>query len=318
MNIVSTTKLKGIFYNSKKAICSIYESGLMVYNCLKQSQLYHLDYTEDRYFFNNYDFAIVNEHYVVNNWITKNMIELFNKPVFCIVTEVCFTDTYIDRSPNFYTGYIVLDTSINEKNNIYAFPRPLEDYYNNNLINYEDNTIPIIGSFGFATYGKSWHKIVEETQKEFEEAIIRFNIPKATYIPNNEENINEIVSMCNGILKNPRIKLEITHYNFSKEELIKWCSANTINCFIYERQHCFNSGLCATTDQAIVSGRPLLISSDVTFRHIHKFIDYYPNISIKEAIIKTQDGVKKMKEEWSSKNFLNKFEKIINNYVNNN
>ena len=73
---------------------------------------------------------------------------------------------------------------IDEQSNIYGFPRPLEDFYVIQPYN-NDINIPIIGSFGFATFGKSWYKIVEETQKDFEEAIIRFNIPFATYIPDN-------------------------------------------------------------------------------------------------------------------------------------
>jgi FkbM family methyltransferase len=301
---------KGIFYNSKKSMCSIYESGLMVYNCLKKSDMYHLDYTEDTTFLYDYDFCIVNEHLTVNNWITKEMITKFNKSAFCIVTEVSFSKNCISESPNFYTAYIVLDISIDEQSNIYGFPRPLEDFYVIQPYN-NDINIPIIGSFGFATFGKSWYKIVEETQKDFEEAIIRFNIPFATYIPDNESRINYIISSCKSVLKNPKIKLEITNFNFSKEELIKWCSENTINCFIYEREHLFTAGLCATTDQAIVSERPLLVSKDITFRHIHKYIDYYPNISIKQAIENTIDGVKKMKEDWSSKKFLQKFEHIL-------
>jgi FkbM family methyltransferase len=307
-------KKKGIFYNSKKATCSIYESGLMVYNCLKRSHMYELEYTEDTNFLYNYDFCIVNQHFTVNNWITEPMIKLFNKPAFCVVTEVSFSNNCVAKSPNFFTAYIVLDTTINEINNIYAFPRPLEDNYD--IILNEENKIPIIGSFGFATVGKSWHKIVEEVQKEFDEAIIRFNIPYATHIPDNQYRINSVIHECMSVLKNPNIKLQITHNIFSKEELIKWCSQNTINCFFYEREHMFNSGLCATTDQAIVSERPLLVTKDITFRHIHKYIDYYPNISIKQAIQNTINGVNKMKQDWSSKHFLEKFETIFLLYEN--
>lgn len=301
-------KLKGMFYNSKKASCSIYESGLMVYNCLKQSLFYSLDYTEDQNFVYEYDFAVVNEHFTVNNWVTKQMVKQFNKPVFCIVTEVSFTEKYIDKSPNFYTAYMVLDSSITEKNNIYGFSRPLEDYI---IPNHCENKIPVIGSFGFATSGKNWHKIVEETQKYFDEAIIRFNIPYATHIPNNKEQIDKVIVSCKNVITNPNINLEITHHNFSKEELINWCANNTINCFLYDREHLFTSGLCATADQAIISEKPLLVSKDCTFRHIHKYIDFYPNISIKQAIQNTIKGVKKMKQDWSSKNFLEKFESIF-------
>lgn len=303
---------KGIFYNSKKALCSIYETGLMVYDCIKKSPFYSLSYTEDRNFNYDVDFAIVNEHFTVNNWITKENVKKFNKPIFCIVTEISFSDNYIDKSPNFYTAYFLLDPSIDEKNNIYGFPRPLKEY---KIKQYPQNDIPIIGSFGFPTVGKEWHKIVEETQKCYDKAIIRFNIPHATYVPNSQTEINNIILQCKNVLYKPDIIIQLSNKNFTEQELIDWCSQNTINCFLYNREHIFNSGLCATTDQAIISERPLLISNDKTFRHIHKYLDYYPNISIKDAIESTSDSVKKIKEEWSSKNFQNKFQNILFHFL---
>jgi hypothetical protein len=125
------------------------------------------------------------------------------------------------------------------------------------------------------------------------------------------EEINKIRNGINTVLKKPGIDIKITSDNYSKEELIDLCSKKTINCFFYNRQHMFRSGLSAVTDQAISSGRPLFVTSDCTFRHIHKYIDCYPKIGIKEAIENTHDGVLKMKNEWSSENFLRKFEKII-------
>ena len=302
----------GIFYNSKKALCSIYESGLMVYNSLKQSTLYTLDYTEDQDFLFNYDFAIVNEHCTVNNWVTYNMIAQFDKHVFCVVTEVSFEYPFISKSPSYYTAYIVLDISIEDNTNIYSFGRPLEDYI---TPEYKEKNIPIIGSFGFATEGKKWEKIVEEVQNEFDEALIRINIPYATHVPDNQTRIHKVTMKCFNVLTKPNVKLEITNNNFSKEELIDWCSQNTINCFFYERDSIYDAGLWATTDQAIISERPLLVTGDKTFRHIHKYIDYYPNIKIKEAISKTTEGVKQMKNDWSSKNFCKKFESILSKYI---
>jgi hypothetical protein len=43
----------------------------------------------------------------------------------------------------------------------------------------------------------------------------------------------------------------------------------------------------------------------------HSYIKNSSEIGLKEAIQTTQEGVKKMKNEWSSTNCLNKFERII-------
>ena len=124
---------------------------------------------------------------------------------------------------------------------------------------------------------------------------------------------------CKKIIKKPGILIKITSLNLTKEELIKLCSEKTINCFFYNRNHLFSAGLSAVTDQAISSGKPLLVTGDRTFRHIHKYIPYYPNITIKKAIEITKEGVLKMKNDWSSNNFCLKFENILfnNNYLRN-
>ena len=95
-----------------------------------------------------------------------------------------------------------------------------------------------------------------------------------------------------------------------KDELIKWCGANTLNCFFYDRYTIgFKHGLCAVTDQAISAGKPLLTTGDPTFRHITKYLKPYPEISIKDAI--HQNSVLKMQEDWSPDEFLTKFESLL-------
>jgi hypothetical protein len=303
--------MKGIFYNSKHAACSIWESGKMCYDALSKSTTYTLDYSEETILDTQYDFAIFNHHPTVNNWTTANIIQSYNKPTFCIVTEVAFSKDVIYFSPKYFNHYIVLDPTVTETSSIHAFGRPLEDFDIPNEL--DTNGIPSIFSFGFATYGKEWHKIVELVQNDFNDANIHFNIPKATYVPQDMHDsiIHSIHNECNKIIIKKGIQLKITHDNLSKEELIKLCSKQTINCFYYNREHIFLAGLAAVTDQAISAGRPLLVTGDRTFRHIHKYIDYSPNISIKEAIKKTQQGVLLMKSDWSSANFLLKFEKIL-------
>ena len=306
---------KGIFYNSKHSLCSIWESGKMCYDALKNSTKYSLDYSEETTMDNSYDFAIFNQHFTVNNWMNCDIIKKFNKPTFCIVTEVTFGDNPIGSSPNYFNHYIVLDSTISETNIIHAFGRPIEDFDLSTINNIQfENTVPKIFSFGFATLGKEWHKIVEAVQNEYDNAAIHFNIPKGTHVGLETHNnlINDLRKKIGNILYKPGIGIKITSDNLSKTELIELCSTKTINCFFYYREHMYKAGLAAVTDQAISSGRPLLITTDCTFRHIHKYLDCYPNIGIREAVEKNKEGVLKMKTDWSQKNFLLKFEKIMN------
>jgi hypothetical protein len=179
-------------------------------------------------------------------------------------------------------------------------------------LNKKNNDIPVIGTFGLATHGKHFDKLLYHINDNFDEAIIRINIPHATYVPADIETqiLDNIIEHSKKIKRT--IKVELTRKYMTNTELIEWCSENTINCFFYFREeYGFNAGLSATTDQAIISERPLLITSDRTFRHIHRYLDYYPNINIKQAIEGTSDGVKKMKYDWSTENFVNKFNVIL-------
>ncbi len=60
------SQIKGLFINNKKAKDSIFESGHMVFQCLKQSDQYLLDYVEvdvnNRSIKKGYDFYFFNYH----------------------------------------------------------------------------------------------------------------------------------------------------------------------------------------------------------------------------------------------------------------
>jgi hypothetical protein len=295
---------KGIFYNSKKTQCSIYESGIMCYNALKKSNKYTLEYSDNCYNGEKYDFAIFNHHILVNNWMNESIIKKINCKTFCIVLEVGEHENLMPQTIKIFDHYMIIDPTIKESNNIHAFPRPLEDY---EIIKYE-NEIPIIGSFGFVTSGKNWHCIIQQVNEEFDQAIIKINLPYATYVSNSKHITEKLTNELFSIEKKKNIILEITHEYMDKKELINWCSKNTINFFPYYRNM---DGLAAVTDQAIVAEKPILVTKNKTFRHILKYLKPFPEINIKEAIKINKEGVLKMKNDWSSDNFFKKFEILL-------
>ena len=306
-------KRKGVFYNSIEAKCSIYESGRMCYNALKTSQNYTLHYNESKTFNGNgYDFAIFNHHPATCNWMRPEMFRNYSGKTFCIVTEVTFHGpSPIQRSPDYYNHYIVLDPTVRETAKIHAFPRPLEEIDYSSLPNAEERGYPVIGSFGFATPGKDWHTIVEAVQAEYDTALVRFNMPFASYVPGNQERIDQAMAACKKILKKPGIKIELTHTYMTPRELIRWCARNTINCFFYHREVTTPAGLAAVTDQAVSSGRPLLVTRDQTFRHLLTYIKPFPDIGIKQAIASSHEQVRRMRQDWNPTNFAAKFERIL-------
>ena len=301
--------MRGLFINNKKAKDSIYESGLMAYQCLNLSKKYILDYVEidagNREIKLGYDFYFFNYHHVTMNWLDTAKLKKQVGFVITMILEVSPNDAFVLCPENDFNIYCVLDPTIMSKGNLYSFPRPLEK------IDFEipvtKNEIPVIGTFGFATKGKGFEKVVEAVNKEFQKALVRINIPFGDYVPNSKAYSAELSKICRDLAK-PGIEVMITHNFMSKDELIKWCAGNDLNCFLYDRDM---PGLSATTDQAIISGRPLSVSDNPTFRHITAFLPPYPTITLKESIEKSTIFVQEMITAWSQQNFVAKFEQII-------
>ncbi len=306
-------KLTGLFINCPEAQDSIFESGKMAFQCLLNSDYFSLDYCEtnfqNRTISTGYDFYLFNYHNVTMSWLdTKLLKSLFPGVKMTVVLEIAPNDPFVYCSPDDFDVYVALDPTLeNQPKNVYAFPRPLEAV--ENPAPYQPKDIPLIGSFGFATKGKGFEHLIEAVNREFDRATVKINIPFASYADSTREYAEYLSARC---LEKARkgIDVIVTHDFMSKAELIKWCGENTINCFLYDRNM---PGLAATTDQAISSGRPLIISKNDTFRHIEKFITPYPQQTLKEAIENTQEKVWEIQREWSPENFRRKFENVLLN-----
>jgi len=302
---------KGLFVNCRQAQDSIFESGLMVYNCLKYSDQYNLDYqeidVENRSIKLGYDFYFFNYHPATMSWLqTSKLKKELGGLVITMILEILPNDPFVMCPDSHFHGYCVLDPTIKSRNKkVYSFPRPLEEA--KNLPDYVPNEIPVIGSFGFATKGKGFTHVVDAVNKEFDKAIVKINIPYGDFVPNSDAYAKRLSDLCKQRAKKG-IEVIVTHDYMSKDDLIKWCRSNTLNCFLYDRQM---PGLAATTDQAISAARPLSVSNNETFRHILAYVPGYPKASLKESIEKSLDTVLQMQKDWSPDAFKIKFEKML-------
>jgi hypothetical protein len=282
----------------------------MVYNCIKKSNQFSLDYIElkkeNLLIPGNYDFYLFNYHFSTTGWLDTKSIKKLPGLKGTIILEVLPNDPFVYCSPFDFDFYCVLDPSMTFRHRkVFAFPRPLDEY--RGPLSTKENEIPIIGSFGFATKGKGFEHVVEAVNKEFDKAIVRINIPHGSYVDASHQYAKALAEKCTAIAKEG-ITVQVTHDFMSKDALIYWCSENTLNCFLYDRSM---PGLAATTDQAITSEKPLAVSDNETFRHITKFMRPYPSQPLKESISKSPTIVKRIKQEWSSASFMKLFEKMI-------
>jgi len=304
---------KGLFVNTRKANCSIYSSGLMIYNALKDSVDYELTYKEISHIdvnslhsgnYKPYDFYIFNYHHntmrLHEGVDSRYFVNLPGKKI-CIILEMTADDPFIFMRPEGFDEFLVLDPTFESKqNNIHAFSRPLSNFRS---IKHYDSIpeVPVIGSFGYATFDKGFHLIAAAVSHEFDKAILRINLPPSTFA---DVAVNRhfgadyktmIEDQCRANLK-VGIELQFTRDYFSDDQLIDWCAENTLNCFFYTRDL---PGLAATTDQVVMSGAPLLVSSNTTFRHIHKYVQPYPAQSLKDAILNGAQNIEQMQKDWS-------------------
>jgi len=309
-------KLRGVYLNQPKAKCSIYESGQMVFNALQLSDRFSLEYfaldPESASQIPPADFYLFNYHHATMAWLDTNSLKHLPGKKITVVLEMLPGNPFVYISPDIFDAYLVLDPTMDIDNSkVYGFPRPLEEP---KIVSpYVEKEIPWIGTFGFSTPGKGFELVVDAVNREFDRAVVRINIPPGTFADDHafrmhKRNYAEYLSeLCSRVAK-PGIEVRLTRDFMSKEELIEWCAQNTLNCFLYARNQ---PGLSATTDQCITTGRPLAVSANETFRHLHQYIRPYPEVSLRESIANSIAGVQQMREDWTPRKFSLRMEKVL-------
>jgi len=259
-----------------------------------------------------YDFIIFNYHpFTMAPHLSAEKVKLRREKTFSIVLEIEPDNPYAFVPPEAFDGLIVLDPTVRADGRAWPFPRPLSGIPRQPEPRRVDR--PTIGSFGLATPGKGFELLMSAVNLEFDSALVRINISPSTYADPIMQQTHRrpfgeyLGELCKQIAK-PGIDVEITHEFMSDADLLDWCEGNDINAFMYTRRQ---SGLSATTDQAIMSGRPLLISANDTFRHIHPYILPYPRNTLRDAMAHSTPAVRRMQQDWSVKAFADTFRQML-------
>jgi FkbM family methyltransferase len=288
----------------------------MVYESLLGSTRYDLSYQEidiaHREIPVSYDFYVVNYHDSTSmEWLDTSCVRRLPGLKIAIVLEVAPNNPFVRVSPEDFDAYMVLDPTVARINSkVFPFPRPLEAGLANEAL--LSDTRPVIGTFGLPTKGKGFGRIVRAVNDEFDDAVIRMNIPSADYIPPaDREAVQAVIEELRRTTK-PGVELVVSRDYMSKQDLIRWCARNTLNVFLYDRAM---PGLAATTDQAVSSGRPLAVSANDTFRHIHTYLIPYPFRTLKESIAVSAAEVARMQSDWSPASFQRTFEGLLEDFA---
>ena len=311
-------RLPAIFLNSPKAQCSIHESGNMIYSAIRESQNFEWDYVDLDYgeavHAKNYACAIYNYHPATMPFLDLDKIRKSNLFKGTIILETLPDSVFALCPSDVFDFHLAIDPTIKvQPGHIYSLPRPIGKCYALRDEENQSEAIPTIGTFGLGTPGKGFERVVDAVNREFKKAIIRVNIPTAEFCDSGTYGLHQkpyadyLVTTMKRVAK-PGVRIEYTRHFWSQEELVQWCRNNTVNVFLYDR---LQPGLSATTDQAIAAGRPLVVSDNTTFRHIHPYVQPYPFWSIKDSIANGKKAVGDMQNAWNAESFRADFEHAL-------
>jgi len=329
---------KILFVSHKKAQCGVYEFGKSITNVLQHSKRYQFIRAEcssltelQTAIAKNAPAAII-YNYVssVLPWaatkigfnLYKNNIASLSIPQIGIIHDI--TQRVADAATNYkkrllfggashltnslFDFYIAPDPTLLLRNPlVYKTGRLIPSYQNN----FPVPSMPVIGSFGFGTPKKGFEKIVQLVQQEYDEAVIRFNIPAADFGDKNGVNARAITEKCKALIVKPGVQLIVTHDFLDNKAMFDFLAKNTVNIFLYEDKS--GRGLSSTVDNAMAVQRPIAVSDSVMFRHI---FDVEPSVCVTKNNLKTiiKNGfapLQKHYNEWSAENLLWEYGRIL-------
>jgi SAM-dependent methyltransferase len=330
---------KILFVSHKKARCGVYEFGKNITDVLRHSKRYQFIRVEcsslaelQTAITENAPAGIIyNYHPSVLPWMATRVgpklyrnniasIQILQIGIIHEITQYAadtataykkkFLPVGVSRLSNsLFDYYIAPDPTLLLRNPfVYKTGRLIPSYQNN----FPLPSKPVIGSFGFGTPKKGFEKIVQLVQQEFDEAIIRFNIPAADFGDKTGVNARIIAEKCKALVVKPGIQLIVTHDFLDNKTMLDFLAQNTINIFLYENTT--SRGLSSTVDNAISVQRPVAVSDSIMFRHV---FSTEPSVCITKNNLKTiiQNGfapLKKYYNEWNSENLLWDYERILN------
>lgn len=315
--------IKVLYVNHRQQQCGVYEFGKGIGKALLNSKKFTVRYCECDSFrelkkeYNVFhpDIIIYNFHPSTMKWVLpENKFDApvtYKLPAIHIGTIHEVHQQLADETrDDVFDFHIAPDPTLLLKNPIVfktgrLLPRKP-------LARMQNGKIPVIGSFGFATSGKGFDKIINLVQNEFDEAIIRLNIPFAKFGDETGELAKRIAVQCNELLVKKSIQLQVDHDYLADEDLLEFLSSNTINVFLYDDMPA--RGISSATDWALASGRPLAISKSRLFRHL---FSCRPGICIEQNNLRQimDNGtapLHRIWEDWSEETILWEYERIIN------
>ena len=327
-----------LFVTHKPKQCGVYEFGKSIFHVISSSGKYDFIKAEceslaelkEAIVEHNPSVIIYNYHPSVLPWLCtkiskglyRNNLSGINAIQIGIIHEITqqVADTATGYGNKYITGpsqkklnslfdfYIAADPTLLLKNPLVYKTGRLIPTYNKQAAK---PAITTIGSFGFATPKKGFEKLVKQVNDEFDEAIIRLNMPSADFGDSDGANARLIADNCRKLIVKPGIRLEVSHQFMNDNELLDFLAGNSMNVFMYEDKE--GRGISSAVDNALAVKRPIAVSRCPMFRHI---LQAKPSVCTDDNSLKTilANGfapLSRITKDWTADNLRWEYERIL-------
>jgi SAM-dependent methyltransferase len=309
---------KVLYINNKQKKCGVYEFGRLVGGAVVQSKKHCFLYFEcdswDEYLevYNREKPNVVFYNYIslTMPWIVgkKHLLEAIQLGMVHEVYQE-FADLLDDT---LFDYHVAADPTLILRNPlVYKTGRLVPPYAANPPL----NKVPTVGSFGFATNGKGFERILDEVQNEFDQAHLRFSISYSTYLDQDGALARSLAESLKKRLTKEGVTLSVAHDHLEEQELLDFLAGNDLNAFFYDYQ--MGRGISSAIDWALAVKRPIAVTKSSMFRHL---ATVYPSIfiedrSVREIMDDQGHQLEELRQEWSKENLIWEYERITDDVL---
>lgn len=304
-----------LFVSHPRANCGVYEFGFNVAEALQASRLYEVRFVEcadaealsDALASTRPVATIFNYHVSTMPWLRRRMLQRHHIPHIGIFHEV--TQEKADAATNdLFDFHIGPDPTLLLRNPIVFKTGRLLPRYETQV---PVPSVTTIGTFGFGTPGKGFEALVARVQQEFDQAIIRMNIPYAAFGDADGSRARAIAERCRQAITKPGVSLEISHDFLDTPGVLDFLARSSLNAFFYEPQQ--GRGISSTVDYALAVKRPLALTNCSMFRHVLQAepgvcVD---NSSLRDILNRGFGPLQKCLDEWTAENIVWEYDQIL-------
>lgn len=309
------TKPIVLFVNHLQHNCGVYQFfNRMTKPVVDSSDTYYYIETnhewEHDYWINqlNPDIVVYNFYFsgATMPWLTTSKIasQKYRFKQICLFHEGNIDDKGFDL--------ILHQNPVNLDTRYHNLPRPIPEYHK---LRKCINELPTIGTFGFGLGGKSFHRIVEQANKEFNKAVIRMNIPFAHFGDANGDGARWWANHSRSLAKEG-IEVRITHDLLPEPQLLDFLAENDINCFFYDDN--IGRGISGTLDYALAVHKPIAITKSWQFQHMwNDTMILEADNGIKEILAAGTQHLQKYHDKWNNQTLIASFNEAFSKVRNN-